>query len=70
MHGWCLDGKDVIEEMYGGGLIVDGEHKGIIERAELIDWTPTVCDLVGLSRYPKQNSGKSILRNYKLTDKK
>lgn len=70
MHGWCLDGKNVIEEMYGGGLIVDGEHKGIIERAELIDWTPTVCDLVGLSRYPKQNSGKSILRNYKLTDKK
>jgi hypothetical protein len=62
MHGWCLDGKDVIKEMYGGGLIVDGKHKGTIERAELIDWAPTICDLVGLSHYPKQNSGKSILK--------
>lgn len=72
MHGWDPDEHDKTPEMYGGGVIYDGLHKGVVERAELIDWAPTICDLVGLSRYPSKNSGKSILKqlDYKLTTSK
>ncbi len=58
MHGYR-------EENYQKGLcIITGPRlkKKKISEGNLIDVCPTLCDLLNI-RYPKQNEGKSLLRN-------
>lgn len=61
MHGYDMIEKYQTPEMYGTALIVDGKHKGQLERAELIDMAETITDVIGI-RAPKKNEGLSILQ--------
>lgn len=61
MHGYDMTEKYQTPEMYGMAIAVDGETKGEVERAELIDIAQTITDLIEIPT-PKDNEGLSILR--------
>jgi len=59
MHGY----DPSLPESQGMALVVSPDTgPGEIAQAELIDVCPTLCDLMGLPRYPAQNQGTSFLK--------
>lgn len=58
MHGYDPN----LPESQGMALVVSPDvEPGEIDQAELIDVCPSLCDLMGLRRYPAQNQGISLL---------
>lgn len=56
MHGWDPSHP----EQMGMAIVIDGEHTGIVERADLRDWCPTITKLLNV-RDTKYNQGGCLI---------
>lgn len=56
MHGWDPGHP----EQMGMTIVVDGEHTGVVDRADLRDWCPTITNLLGIP-VPMYNEGESLI---------